>query len=728
MRLTRTTARGGSALLVSALVLLGAATTVTAQVLQGSALQGSVELGGLFFLTDGPKNKERAKLAEYRDLTTGPFLDLQLKFFDFDTLYSSEIRGSRLGRQDQEFSLRTGRLGLWELEFDWDQTPHVFSTTARTSAHEIERGKWALPNLASLSDFNGQATSRELHDVAVRWDTGHLGFKLTPRPDLELSAEYTRIRKEGNRPFSMAFGFNTNNFLELLAPIEETIHDFRIGGTLARETWQLQFEYALSVFENDLKRVIFDNPCGQLALACPDSIAAFAPGRGQSSLAPSNMAHTLTIGGGLDLPLRTRVTGSFSWSLALQNDAFLPHTINPAIAGDPDLRLPQQGLNGQVQTFNVYLQATSRPLPLPLTLTAKYRLYDLHDLSDRIIFPGSTFNDFQLVSRTATVAERGSFTRHNADVDARYQVARPLAVTLGAGWERWNRGPDREVQESDELFAKAAVDATPFEWLLARLTYRPSFRRDADYNRQVSPNQLFDARRFDEAERDRHRVELMLQLSPIDTLSITPTGAWRYDDYLRSAFGLQWETSWSAGIDISWRPTARLSLAAGYMHEVVDRNLRSTSNNNNVNFAWLSNMTDTFDTFHLSGKVALIPKVLDWTVSGSYATSVGTIETRNPDATLTGPPLTAASQAKRMPDFDDQLVRIQTALRYRFAKSWAASLSYEFSSFRNHDWRTDGWLPFNPTLAGTTGSIWLGNDVRNYDAHFAGVTLSYIFE
>ena len=97
-------------------------------------------------------------------------------------------------------------------------------------------------------------------------------------------------------------------------------------------------------------------------------------------------------------------------------------------------------------------------------------------------------------------------------------------MTVGGGWERWNRGPEREVQEQDEIFAKLAIDATPFDWLLAKLTYKPSFRRDSDYSRwQVAPANGFLFRKFDEAERDRQRVDLLLQFTPLDTLSISPT-------------------------------------------------------------------------------------------------------------------------------------------------------------------------------------------------------------
>ena len=60
----------------------------------------------------------------------------------------------------------------------------------------------------------------------------------------------------------MAFGSPGSNFYEILQPIEQTIHDFRLARRPGRsEHWQLQFGYALSIFENDLTAVRADNPC-----------------------------------------------------------------------------------------------------------------------------------------------------------------------------------------------------------------------------------------------------------------------------------------------------------------------------------------------------------------------------------------------------------------------------------------------------------------------------------
>ena len=93
--------------------------------------------------------------------------------------------------------------------------------------------------------------------------------------------------------------------------------------------------------------------------------------------------------------MRTRVNANLAYSLRLQNDAFLPHTINPAISS-PGLALPQDSLDGMVGTLLLNVYASSRPLR-PLTLSFKYRFYDFNDMSDTPLFPAHVVNDRTLV-------------------------------------------------------------------------------------------------------------------------------------------------------------------------------------------------------------------------------------------------------------------------------------------------------------------------------------------
>jgi MtrB/PioB family decaheme-associated outer membrane protein len=733
----RTTAAVG--LLFAVVAVLCLADSAFAQIpLGGLRLEGDVEAGLRFFI-DEPSENRKAKFEEYRDFPNGAFLErLRLRLFRPDESYSADFGGSKWGQEDQEFFLGAGRLGLWHFGFEWDQTPHVYSTTARFLATQPSPGVFTLPTpRPALSAHN---TAEQLDEVAVRWDTARLSFVLTPTPDLEFKAQYSRIAKDGERPYGMSFGSPGANFYEILEPMDHRIHDVRFQGTLARERWQLQFGYAFSLFENALHRVRADNPCFGVAECGGD---AAGPATGQTSLAPDNMAHTFSIGGGVNLPMRTRVNTNLAYSLRFQDDSFLPHTINTAISS-PGLALPQGNLDGMVGTLLLNVYASSRPLR-PLTLSFKYRLYDFNDMSDTPLFPAHVVNDRTLVVEDRQ-AGRFEYTRHNAELDARWRFAAPVALTVGGGWERWDRNEHREVPESDEYFAKAAADLTPFDWFLARLTYRPSFRRIDTYNTLahlqhtvVEEDPVGEAqsqspllRKYDEGERDRQRLDLLLQFTPTDAVSTTISASWYNDDYIKSTLGLQDATTWSAGFDVNWTPLERVSIFGGYVHEVIYQKQRSrsrpvtgTTTFDFPDFDWVSVHTDTIDTVHAGVRTTLIPRRLDWNLAVSYAFALGRVDNRNPSPPNSG---TAAQNAtatvQRFPPFEDELFRLDTALRYHFAKVWTLALGYAFESFRKNDWRTEGLNPFTPGVT----SIYLGNDLRNYAAHIVAVTLGYRFK
>jgi MtrB/PioB family decaheme-associated outer membrane protein len=729
------------AVVTGTLVALAAPAPAPAQLtLGGFNLEGEIEAGPSLYL-DEPSKERRGKFEEYRDMTPGLWLtSLQLRLFRPDERYAVELEGYKWGYEDQHFRLGAGRLGLWQFVFEWDQTPHVYSTTSRSLAVETDRGVFRLPTpRPALAAHN---TAPKVGEIATRWDTARMSLIVSPSPDVDVVAEYTRISKDGDRPFGVAFGGPGNNFYEVLEPIEQTIHDFRLRGTWARDNWQLQFGYALSVFQNSVSKLIVDNPCFANAAACgAGDGGAAAPAAGQVSLPPDNMAHTFSVAGGINLPMRTRLSGAAQYSLRLQNEPFLPHTINPALAANTNLRLPQNSLNGNVQTALFSLGAVTRPLK-PLTLSAKYKYFEMFDLSDQPTFPGLVQDDRSLLP--ARNPGRWDFARQNADIDGRWQFGPPVALTLGVGWERWDRNEHREVAESDEFFGKLAVDVTPADWVTIRTTYRPSYRRYNHYDPRAHTEHTVDEdataalagqsvflRKFDEGERDRQRVDVLVQITPVETLTITPTFGYRQDDYIASRLGLQEETVWSAGMDVTWSPVERVSFSAGYLREEFSRQLRSrsrpvtgTTTFDFKDFEWVSSQADIVQTLHAGVRVAVIPLVLDWTAGASYAIAQGYDNTHNPVDPASGTAAQRTSaRAKPIPTTEDQLLHVDTALRYHFWKAWTASFGYAFESFQKNDWRTDR---LTPVLRGVT-SVWLGNDDRNYAAHIVGVTLAYRF-
>jgi hypothetical protein len=128
-----------------------------------------------------------------------------------------------------------------------------------------------------------------------------------------------------------------------------------------------------------------------------------------------------------------------------------------------------------------------------------------------------------------------------------------------------------------------------------------------------------------------------------------------------------------------------------------------------VQHDWLSDSTDTVDTFQASIKATTIPQKLDFNFNGSYSVN------QPNDITM------------RRPVFEYAYARIEAALRYHFTKSLTGKLFYVFESFTKHDWQTDTLTPFlGSSVSGTP--IFLGIDQKNYWAQIVCVTLKYKFE
>jgi len=717
----------------------------------GLKLDGEVEVGGRVFV-DRPSKRDSGKFEEYRDIPETGFLrDLRLRLESEDESYSLELKAREAGEDDQNFLLRSSKIGRYEFEFEWDQIPHVFSRTGRSPYSETSRGVFELPDAIQTTLQGAAAAARpgilqsflatEARDIDLetRWDSARFLLKYTPTPDWDLRAEYTRTHKEGERPIGTTFVFT--NQVELPEPIDQTTHDMRVTAELAREQWQLQLSYNLSLFENDVDVLVWDNP-----LRATDS-ATLGSSRGRLDLAPNNIAHTVGLTGGLNLPMRSRLTGTFSYGLRLQDDNFVPHTINSAIS-DPGLALPADSLEGEVHTRLLNLQFTSRPLQ-DISVGVRYRLYDFDDQTPNLTFPAKVRTDMTLITEPTT-SSRFSYTKHNAGADVGWRLLSPLSLKVGYEWERWDRDErHREVNLTDEHTPKVSLDYTPLDWLLLRASYAHSWRRISDYNpfahlaHTVTPEEfVVDApqaqstllRKYDQADRDRDRVDFLAQLTLLDTLMITPTVSYRNDDYKNSALGLQDDKSWAAGLDISWSPMEGFTLFASYMREEFFARQRSRYREppaqlENPTFDWVAENEDRIDTFGVGIDAALIPKKLDLRLAWNYSRATGTMKAFNPVTPSGG---TAAQNrsatAVDFPDIEDSLHQLEASLRYHITPAWFVRIGYIFEMFDITDFRTDDIQPFMGSVDPASGtSIFLGAQVRDYTAHILTFSVGYKF-
>ena len=753
--------RAAGFLLAGFVISLAGSGGAGAEDILGLNWSGDLELGGRVFI-ERPPAQDRAKFEEYRDLPEsafGPYL--RLRGDSKDDFYTVEIFGENIGQTDQKFQLHSYGVGKFNFLFLWDQIPHIFCTNCRTLYVENPQATFSLPTPrpSPLSVWNSAPL---IDEVGFRTDVAAVAVGFTPTPAWDIGLGGSAMFKHGDRPSGLAFGTPGNNAAEVAAPVEETTYGAHFNLGFAGKGYQLQFGYDFSLYNNEIDALRVDNPCFGLTAALPAGCGTSgtvppAPATGQGALTPDNIAHTFTLAGGVNLPLNTRLTGSFSYSLRFQDQAFLPFTINPTLAANPAIVTAQANLpgslDGQVNILRFNLTATSR-LTEDLTATGRFRVYDYDDTSPEIPFTAYVENDRVVVNIAtdgpirAQLARRYPYTKYDAGGDLRYQLFQPLTLKVAFDWEQWIREADsvvvpaslvevgsdsvihvpREVFTTNQYTPKVMLDYTPLDWLLFRFGYAFSTREGTDYL-QASEEQLALLRKYDMADRDRNRWDFRADIMAMENLTFTVTFSYTMDDYGSSQFGLQDANNWAAGGDVTWKPLEWLSLFAGYVHEEWDtqsrHKRRSGTELNNPTFDWVSQTDDRYDTVRAGFNVVIIPQRLEGGANYNFSIGRTTMNAFNPQTPVGAG--AAAAVAANFPEIETTLNQVNAFLRYWITKHFSAKVMYSWEQWQQSDFRFDGLLPFNFPNPNTGDTIFLGMDPQNYTAHWFTLVLGYHF-
>jgi MtrB/PioB family decaheme-associated outer membrane protein len=742
--------------------------------------------GGYRFISG---DRSSAKFQEYRVLQESPYFDhaavsLETKdkkryveFYTFDPF-----------KNDQSYNLRAGKYGDYDLEIFWDQIPHVFSTTGRTAFSTTRNDSTVTmtlppdeprnnPSAAVLTNFLNQRAAPV--DLAFTTSKGGLKLKYNLTDSVDLGLRYTFTEKEGTIPFGAGLGSPGGNIVELPAPVSNRTHVAEAKMQYARPGWNLGLGYTGSFFDQGINNITFDNPLQNTDTTTISS-------RGRTTMDPSNQAHNVFLTGGISLPLRTRITGKFSYGWRLQDDPFVQHTINPVqlalTPGSPGnpcpgvttatcLQLPKSSLDADIRTTLLTFNVSSRPFALPLTLSGGYRYFDYDDQTQEILFDTHVVRDLGALVVDTTVNAPFSYTKHNANLNAGYQLLSNLNLKMGYEWERWNRNPDhREAENSDEHTLKTSLDYSPLDWLLLRAAYRRGWRTVDEYRPQAHEahvvqdleNEVFTlsvqgqsvlGRKFDEADRTRDRVELLASITPMESLNFTVTYSLLHDDFDKarcqqstssvspcpqqtSPLGLNESTGWSLAGDLAYNPFKWLSLFVNYTREEFrydqlsrSRPVTGTTTFDFIDFDWRSVNTDTIDTYGVGADVSLIPNRLNFKLTWSFSEADTIIRSFNPVTPTSG---TAAQRntatALNLPTDNTNLHTLIAALRYKLTKNWSLKGEYRWEQFRETNFQTDTIALTGLAGLPPTTDVFLGAKfVQDYDAHIGAITLRYQF-
>ena len=718
------------------------------------SLTGEAEVGGLPRSFSG----EKAKFEEYRDVPESIVVpELKLRIESKKNDYYLNFDAINVGRKDQNYRVRAGRYGLLDVEFEWDQIPHIFNKDTAATPFRSRDGTFTLSSKRTNSgDCPSDGTvSGWVNGCAHGIDLGLLhGFakvklRYTPTPGWTFDARYTSQNVNGDRAFGTAINGFTN-VVELAEPTDYQIHNVELGGEYAGQWWSLGLKYNASLFHNNTSTLVWDNPFASgLGSGCADASGITC--RGRLDLYPSNQAHTFTLTGTANLPYKTNFFGTFSYGWRLQDDKFLPFTTNSAIAPlAPGAALPssraallRQSLDGDVRPTMINLTAVNRYVDR-LDLKAYYRYYDFDNRSKKLFLPDGYVRTDTGGASAANEDLRSfpyAYSKQNMGMDAGYQFTRWLNGKFSYSFERMHR-ERREVLNSNEHSFGPTVDIKPNSWLLFRAAYRRSLRDAPDYDagravvyqtgetpEDIRLDRLEALRKVDEAARKRNKFNFFTQISPTETLTLHGGFDLITDDYPNSDIGTQKDNNYSPSVGFVYAPLAWASFFGDYNWERFDWRMRAMQRNDvaqtpegNPDRVWTSRGKDRIHTFSLGTDLKVIENLLGLRIQ--YGFSYGESLVHSSGSTCSG-----CTPATDYPSVTNRWHELLTRFTYALHKNVELKFGYYFNRYSSKDFGVDIMSLFMGNVdSGAGTSIYLGDRLKgSYEAHVGFIGLKFKF-
>jgi len=593
------------------------------------------------FLTPS-QTQSLAKFEEYGNIWNSPFLDwINLQTGTKDGRFAVDFWGFNVGLNNQSYSLSISEPGRQYFTFEWDQIPHLISTSGKTVFGGVGSTfltvNPALP--ASLAPFlptapgsaSDQANIQALVNAAemplvlgTRRDRATIAYRATPTPDWDFTALYSNELRTGVVPASLGQFFDTASPalthypIGLPQPVNERTQTAEASGEGAGISflgmrWTTNLAYGGSFYHNNLTELNAQNPfCTQppdAATGCDvfgNTLLTggfVAPTNLRLGLDPSNQANAITWNTAVNIPFwKSRFVTTLQYNDMRQNDQFIDTSINGLIANPVTLNgLPVASLNGKIDTLLWNNVLTLRP-DKDLSLTLRGRHYEndnktpSYHVDDWIAIDTQCASGAPNPDGTCPGLPSGgrnslpiSYKTDNYSAEAKWT---PLTwATLGGGYyfEHWDRS-FRDTNTTNENSLKVFVDAEPIDNVVLRGSYLYGWRRFGTYDTNLfvlTPGLFADQfaanlLRFDESNRNRQKAEAALEFAVAKSVTITPNFGLLWDDYpapVINPLGLQSNHSWNAGIEVGAAIDPRIKLMASYNYQ--DASLRVASGNGN---------------------------------------------------------------------------------------------------------------------------------------------------
>jgi MtrB/PioB family decaheme-associated outer membrane protein len=659
-----------------------------------------------------------ARFQRYGDFRDGVlFTDARYGGEHPDGNYSFHTAIDNLGWRDQRFYGDYEQTGRFVISGLWDQIPQFYSVDTKTPYTSSADEQLALDDATQNRVQQGQVTPplsayipiAPQFDLRERRDVGRVNFVATPTPQLDVTASFTTNRHVGELPWGASFGFN--NDVEVALPYDSRANDFSVGAEWTNLRNMVRVAYDGSWFDNLDPILVWDSP-----LRLTDGVDL--PGRGRTTLWPSNSAQTVSVGGYSKFAHRTQLTGFLSFGSWSNDEPLQPFTINTVL---PTLALPRSSTEGSAKTFSTGLNLVSRPAD-EWRVGARFRSYNYDNNTPQALIPQFVSYDSHVSTSVLPGPELYAHSRTNFDFDATYSGFLPLALT--AGYSHNGTGHDHRIYDSTaEDVLRLVADTVGSQWVTFRAQYEFADKRGSDLDEEVLTDIGEQAlmRHFDIANRNRKRFTGQVNVTPNELLTLSASAGFGGDDYDGSYFGLQENDFKTFSFGADYQGASGFGGGASYTYEnykgLQQSRSASPGQENDPNRDWTA---DTKEVVHYFSLYASPPKIgrntearisYDWShAEGSYFYGV-----------VPGGPLPAPSQ---LPNVFNKLQQLHIDVRHRVSNRIAATLSYLYEPFDVYDFAFDQSV-VNSIVQ--PSSLVMGYIYRPYTAHSVVFGIRYFW-
>ncbi len=729
---------------------------------------GQVTVGVL-----GAEDVGSSKFEEYRDVPEGVSVPCFSLFSTSDKV-DFQLYGNNVSRDDQRYN-GWFNTSAFDLDFDYNETPHNMGNNGRSIFSETAPGVWTMSAtqrlaLQTANDAKLPTTARtvQFYDALLAptlastdsFDISSLRQRGTAKLDLgkklpfDLTLTYMRELKSGYRTLS---GGNVrgqvNPAYEVPEPLDEITQDLGLRAAYEFKAGNVHAGFNRNLYDNRAETLIVDNPFQ--AVDAPYTSTVGGPSNGRFINAPDNEASTFNAGFLLKFGRQTRLGGDVTLGNWTQDAPFYPYTLNTVVLTPSGARadalstLQQPSFDGKIDTTTINFTFSSRPAK-GLALRASFRSYDLENKTDRYVVTGDTSVSDRAWTVVTPSADSpyGHATATPYDTktsrftaSASYDIG---ALTLeglfrAASLERTGR----EAHSGDDNgFAFTALYRAK-DWMHLRATY--------DQAERTAEGETIYGFQADEADRDTKRTGIDLELTPVSGLDLTFSYFRRDVEYPNRpnriavsggnpVAGAQPIPDTPSGLleaeydsftaEVAYNPSDRVALSAYYTYEKdATTNQWSTTTgvnlNNKLNYAG----TDETDTFGFNGAFQLEPEVWTLSVNAMRQKVDGLMDITAREAGSFYTPgrttLIPAGQggAADIDAWDDTtLTTFAAQLDYAVAKAWTLTAGYVYEKYEFSDAYTAGDL-----LMPQSVYIFMKPDLGPYDANVLYGRVSYQF-